>query len=128
MLIGLYFFYLQVQGGVVMKRKFVLASIPILAVLLFGVVFIKYSLLDVYDNENGAIKHNGVIYLADEEINKKIVDGDLVIEQEKLIGKTDDSRFFGFKTMIYKIKGLDEKQSIWLKGMMHNGVYSSKME
>lgn len=108
------------------KIKMALSSIFIIGLLFIASSFIRYCLLDVYRLKKDALIHNDSIYISDSELNKKIIRSQLEIVPEKEIGKTDDSNFLGFKTMIYKIKGMDEEKVVWVKGLMFDGVYSIK--
>ena len=107
------------------KKTLVLILVPIL--LIFVLYFYDAS-LNVYLN-----KTDGVLVYKDKEFHrgyetyqKYYVNGEKTFEIDRLIGKTDNSKFLGFKESVWKIKGEPEEKVVFVKGLMIEGVYARK--
>lgn len=84
--------------------------------------------LDVYMNRT-----DGVLVYKDKEFHrgyetyqKYYVKGEKTFEIDRLIGKTDNSKFLGFKESVWSIKGESENEVVFVKGLMIEGVYERK--
>jgi hypothetical protein len=88
-------------------------------------LYVRDSNLDVYINKgNGTlVYHNKVYQSGNDTKNKYYLNGERQFELEELIGKTNNSHFFGFKESVYKIKGKSIDDAVFLKGLMFEGVY-----
>ncbi|MEW8969679.1 hypothetical protein [Mesobacillus jeotgali] len=107
------------------KKRLVLILFPVL--LIAGLYFYDAN-LDVYLN-----KSDGVLVYKDKEFHrgyetyqKYYNNGEKTFEIDRLIGKTDNSKFLGFKESVWKIKGEPEDKVVFVKGLMIEGVYERK--
>jgi hypothetical protein len=108
-----------------MNKKRIWLSILILPVLAVFGLYMWYASLDVYtNNDNGTLSFgNRVFQTANNTYTGYYQDGERKFEIDKIIGKTNNSLFIGFKETVYKIKGKSSNQVIFLKGLMYEGVY-----
>lgn len=96
--------------------------LPLAVVLGF---YIRDLNLDIYTNEdNGTLIFNEKVFKSGYKTNQTYYrNGERKFEVEKLIGKTNNSKFFGFKESVYKIKGKSSDKVVFLKGLMIEGIY-----
>lgn len=107
------------------KKWLILTIVPL---LLVGGLFIYDANLDVYSTIDGeTLVYKDKKYLKGYDTYKKFyVNGERNFEIDKLIGKTDKSRFWGFKESVWSIKGQSENEVVFVKGLMIEGVYERK--
>lgn len=107
------------------KKRLFLILAP---VLLVSVLFIYDANLDVYMTKEGGtlVYKNKEFHTGYDTHNQFYVNGERNFEIDKLIGKTDNSRFFGFKESVWSIKGESANEVVFVKGLMIEGVYKRK--
>ncbi|RSD27208.1 hypothetical protein [Mesobacillus subterraneus] len=108
-----------------MKKRLILILAPI---LLAGCLFFYDAKLDVYTNTG-----DGVLVFKDNEFHrgyetyqKYYTNGEKNFEIGRMIGKTDNSKFLGFKESVWQIKGVPDDEVVFVKGLMIEGVYERK--
>lgn len=110
----------------VKKKKWWIMTIAPL--LLVGGLFIYDANLEVYTTKAAGtlVYKNKEYYTGYETYKKFYLNGERNFEIDKLIGKTDNSKFFGFKESVWSIKGESEKEVVFVKGLMIEGVYERR--
>lgn len=96
--------------------------------LLIGCLFIYEANLEVYTSKSPGllVYHNHEFQTGYETHNKFYVNGERNFEIDRLIGKTDKSKFLGFKESVWSIKGESPNEVVFVKGLMIEGVYERK--
>jgi len=79
-------------------------------------------LKDFLKDQNFYYKH--ITFKGDTELDQKYINGDL--QTDGVIGKTSDSKFFCFKTTVFKAKGFDKNDVVIIKGLMFDDVLKRK--
>lgn len=107
------------------KKRWILILAPVL--LIAGLYFYDAS-LEVYTSKaNGVLVFKGNKFHTGYETYQKFYhNGERNFEIDRLIGKTNNSRFLGFKESVWKIKGEPEEEVVFVKGLMIEGVYERK--
>jgi len=107
------------------KKKIVLLIAPL---LLIGGLYFYDASLNVYTTKNNEtlVYKNQEFQRGYETYKKFYENGERKFEIDKQIGKTDNSKFIGFKESVWKIKGKPEDEVIFVKGLMSEGVYERK--
>jgi len=109
------------------KQKFwvILVSIPI---IIIGILYLKYSSFDVYKYTtdsyhlvSGDRKYTLLVGDALSEYYEST--GEKKFVPSKMIGKTSNSRFFGFKETVWKLEGRSVEDIIFVDGLMLEGLY-----
>jgi hypothetical protein len=107
------------------KKRLALILIPM---ILVGCLVIYDANLDVYTNST-----NGILVYKDKEFHrgyetyqKYYVNGEKKFKIDRLIGKTNNSKFIGFKESVWKIEGKPADEVVFVKGLMIEGVYEIK--
>ena len=97
-------------------------------ILLVSILFIYDANLEVYTTkEAGTLVYKNIEFHTGYDTHKQFYNnGERNFEIDKLIGKTDNSRFFGFKESVWSIKGQSAKEVVFVKGLMIEGVYERK--
>jgi hypothetical protein len=107
------------------KKRLILILVPL---LLVSILFIYDANLDVYTtNSAGSLVYKNKEFHTGYNTHKKFyLNGERNFEIDKLIGKTDNSRFFGFKESVWSIKGKSANEVVFVKGLMIEGIYERK--
>lgn len=107
------------------KKRLFLILAPL---LLVSILFIYDANLDVYTTKEGGtlVYNNKEFQTGYDTHNQFYLNGERNFEIDKLIGKTDNSRFFGFKESVWSIKGESANEVVFVKGLMIEGVYKRK--
>lgn len=110
-----------------LKNKKWLALLIVPIVLLVG-LYLYDANLDIFTSTaDGVLVYKDREYHSSYDTYKKFyVNGERNFEIDKLIGKTDNSKFIGFKESVWKIKGESEKEVVFVKGLMIEKVYERK--
>lgn len=105
------------------KVILIISSLVLFTALLISIPYIKFIRLDVYDYDvrTGTIKKDGIEY-----IPAKTMPSSITSETEKTIGRCKSDKFLGFKTWIIKLKGVDEKEEFFVRGLMYEALYIRK--
>ena len=103
----------------------VLILVPVL--LIVGLYFYDAN-LEVYTTKEGGtlVYKNQEFHTGYDTHNQFYLNGERNFELDKLIGKTDNSSFFGFKESVWSIKGESANEVVFVKGLMIEGVYERK--
>jgi hypothetical protein len=95
--------------------------------LLVGLYFYDANLRVYMNKSEGVLVYqNKEFHRSYETYQKYYVNGEKTFEIDRLIGKTDNSKFLGFKESVWKIKGEQEDKVVFVKGLMIEGVYERK--
>jgi len=107
------------------KKWLALVIVPLVFV---SCLFIYDANLEVYQTKSeGTLVYKKKEFHSGYETYKKFyVNGDRNFETDRLIGKTDNSRFLGFKESVWSIKGKSADEVVFVKGLMIEGVYERK--
>ncbi len=107
------------------KKRWILILAPVL--LIAGLYFYDAN-LEVYTSKaNGVLVFKGNKFHTGYETYQKFYhNGERNFEIDRLIGKTNNSKFLGFKESVWKIKGEPEEEVVFVKGLMIEGVYERK--
>jgi hypothetical protein len=107
------------------KKWLILTIVPL---FLVSGLFIYDAKLAVYSTIDAqTLAYNDKEFLKGYDTYKKYyVNGERNFEMDKLIGKTDKSRFLGFKESVWSIKGESENKVVFVKGLMAEGIYERK--
>ncbi|MBT2663777.1 hypothetical protein [Bacillus sp. ISL-45] len=107
------------------KKRLILILAPL---LLVSILFIYDANLEVYTTKDaGTLVYKNKEFYTGYDIHKKFYfNGERDFEIDKLIGKTDNSKFFGFKESVWSIKGKSANEVVFVKGLMIEGVYERK--
>jgi hypothetical protein len=104
------------------RKKLILFLAPL---LVLGCLMLFDAKLDVY-----SMKKTGRLVYQDKEFQsgydtykKFYVNGERNFRIDKLIGKTDNSKFLGFKESVWSIEGVPEDEVVFVKGLMVEGIY-----
>lgn len=107
------------------KKRLILIIVPL---LIIGGLFLFDANLDVY-----SMKKTGTLVYKDQEFHtgydtykKFYINGERNFKIDKLIGKTDNSKFIGFKESVWSIEGLPADEVVFVKGLMIEGIYERK--
>ncbi|WHY85648.1 hypothetical protein QNH39_24055 [Neobacillus novalis] len=109
------------------KKKWLL--LLFLPVVIIGVFYIRYASLDVYKVDQNTITYKDRIYYGKPDTFIEYYDstaGERKFEVGKMIGKTNNSSFFGFKETVYQIKGKPVEEVVFLSGLMFEEVLKRK--
>ena len=107
------------------KKRIILILAPLLLVCC---LFIYDANLEVYKTkEAGTLVYKNKVFYTGYDTHKQLyLNGERNFEIDKLIGKTDNSKFFGFKEYVWSIKGKSANEVVFVKGLMVEGVYERK--
>ncbi len=107
------------------KKRLVLILAPI---ILIGCLYLYDRNLDVYINKsNGSLVYNDQEFRTGYETYQKFyLNGERNFQVDRLVGKTNNSKFLGFKESVWKIKGQPEDKVVFVKGLMSEGIYERK--
>lgn len=103
-----------------MKWKIAIVSIIFIPILVISILFIQFERLPVYTYKGENLFYNHLTFKEDTDLFKKYVDGNL--QTDGIIGKTADSKFFGFKTTVFKAKGFEKNDVVIIQGLMFDSV------
>jgi len=108
------------------KKKWL--ALVIVPLILVSCLYIYDANLEVYSmkSEGTLVYKNKEFHSGYETYKKFYENGERNFELDKLIGRTDNSKFIGFKESVWKIKGKPEDEVIFVKGLMIEGVYERK--
>jgi hypothetical protein len=108
------------------KKKWLILMLAPL--LLIGGLIIYDANLEIYTTKAaGTLVYKNIEYYTGYDTYKKYyLNGERNFEIDKLIGKTDNSKFLGFKESVWSIKGEPENEVVFVKGLMIEGVYERK--
>jgi hypothetical protein len=106
-----------------MKFKKILPTFILLPLILIGFSYIKFLNLDVYYMEKTKISFGDLSYKTDYELMEKYNNGEL--KTEKVIGKIGEYKsidHWWIGNKVYKIKGIDQREAILVRGYMFQDV------
>ena len=117
----------KIGSGFLSKKNKWLAMVIVLLVLV-SCLYIYDANLEVYKtkSEGTLVYKNNEFHSGYETYKKFYVNGDRNFELYRLIGKTDNSRFLGFKESVWSIKGESADEVVFVKGLMSEGIYERK--
>ncbi|QAY65309.1 hypothetical protein [Paenibacillus protaetiae] len=89
-----------------------------------AVIDIKFMNLETYiiESNGDVISSNGVIYKFNSKLTSDYMGGDL--KAAKAIGKVKGDGIWGRR--VYKLKGIDDKNSIAIRGLMLQEVHTNE--
>lgn len=97
-------------------------------ILLVIILFIYDANLEIYTAKEAStlIYKNKEFYTGYDTYKQFYNNGERNFEIDKLLGKTSNSKFFGFKESVWSIKGKSANEVVFVKGLMIEGVYERK--
>lgn len=128
-LVGESVFFKSTQlGDIALFNKRLLLIIFVIPIIVVVYLYVKDSHLDIYTIEdNGNLRFGNKVYQSGNETHTKYYsNGERELKVGQVIGKTENSSFFGFKETVYKIKGKSPDEVVFLKGLMYEEVYQRK--
>ena len=121
---------LQIEVNVLLKKKKWAFLLLLLPVVIFAVLFIKYETLAVYTFTKGnTLTYKDRVYYTSPETYQEYYDtvkGGRKFTAGRLIGKTNNSSFWGFKETVYSIEGKPSEEVVFVKGLMFEDVLKTK--
>ncbi|WP_079506160.1 hypothetical protein [Mesobacillus jeotgali] len=107
------------------KKRLILSIVPL--ALVSGLLIYEANLKVYSKIDAQTLAYNDKEFFKGYDTYKKYYEnGERNFEMDKLIGKTDKSRFPGFKESVWSIKGESENKVVFVKGLMAEGVYERK--
>jgi hypothetical protein len=104
------------------RKRLVITVIILICVAIAAVPYALYMNLDEYEWQGAYLVNTqtGVRYLSNPELNRSEALDKL--SQTKTIGRVKGDNFFGFKTWIKSIEGIEASKMIYLQGLMYSEV------
>ncbi|MDP4144930.1 MAG: hypothetical protein Q8936_10695 [Bacillota bacterium] len=125
-LLSIYFSYMKNKKAKDQLNKLKAGIVIIVGILIIysADVYVNYIKLDVYTVQPSGdiVSKDGIVYKFDGKLTSDYMSGDL--KGEKMIGKVNGDGFLGRR--IYKLRGIDTKNSISLNGLMLQQVNTTE--